>query len=167
MGRRKGEIMCKSKRRLFFLSLLCLSFSLSAYSQETNLPQSGAELSALLDQSLPSFPVSEGILNPVSVPQTQNLKPLIERMALQLEAWIAYHEMVKVYVSQANDWSIQVTDSWNQVKASSKKRDEAVQKALESRDAEIKALKSSRLKGVAIGVSVGFSLGVIASIIAR
>jgi len=68
---------------------------------------------------------------------------------------------------KVSDWSIQVQDSWNQVKASSKRQDEAVQKSLDARDDEIRKMKFDRLKygaiGLAAGVVIGFLGGVIAA----
>ena len=158
--------MCGSKLKLVFLLALFLSFSFSAFSQEPTSSPSVELPSALLAQPLPEFPVADLVVvqpspTPTSAPLTLN-----ERTARQLEAWIAYQQEVKAYVLRVNDWSSQVTNSWEAVKASSTNYEEATRAQIEARDDEIVKLHGDVIKYAAGGFLVGLVAGFISGALA-
>jgi len=155
--------MC-AKKLLFSLSLF-LFCSLLAFSQGGNSSPQGVDLSALLAQPLPEFPVNESLLSIPSPKQTNEQLTLNERTARQLEAWIAYQAEVKTYVLRVNSWSIKVTDSWNQVKTSSTNYESATQTQIKVRDTEIKRLGGNVVKYTIVGFLVGAAGGFIAGLL--
>lgn len=144
-------------KRLLLVLSLCLLFAPVFTSEPESLPSS-PDFS-----SLPVFPISGNLTTPPSPTPTDKPLTLNERTARQLEAWIAYHGMVKEYVSQVNDWSSKVTDSWNQVKASLTNYESKIQMQIKIRDDEIKKLKGDVVKftvcGFGGGLLMGFLLG--------
>lgn len=162
--------MCKQKRKSVFLSLLLLLFlfsALPALSQEKTESLLSELPSELLAQPLPVFPVSENLLSIPSPTPTEKPETLNERTALQLEAWIAYQQEVKAYVLKVNNWSSQVTTSWNQVKVSSTNYESATKNQIETRDTEIKNLKGDRIKYAAIGFVSGIATGLLIGVLAK
>ena len=155
--------MC-AKKLLFLLSLF-LFCSLLAFSQGGNSSPQGVDLLALLAQPLPEFPVNESLLSIPSPKQTNEQLPLNERTARQLEAWIAYQAEVKTYVLRVNDWSSQVTTSWNQVKASSTNYEASTQTQIKVRDTEIKKLGGNVVKYTIVGFLVGAASGFISGLL--
>jgi len=119
----------------------------------------------LLAQPLPEFPVNESLLSIPSPKQTNEQLPLNERTARQLEAWIAYQAEVKTYVLRVNDWSSQVTTSWNQVKASSTNYEASTQTQIKVRDTEIKKLGGNVVKYTIVGFLVGAASGFISGLL--
>ena len=140
------------KRLLLVLSLFLL-FAPVFTSEPESLPSS-PDFS-----SLPVFPISGNLTTLPSPPLTDKPLTLNERTARQLEAWIAYHGMVKEYVNQVETWSKSVTDSWNQVKASSTNYESRMKLQIQIRDDEIKKLKGDVLKFTAYGFGGGLLLG--------
>jgi len=155
--------MC-AKKLLFSLSLF-LFCSLLAFSQGGNSSPQGVDLLALLAQPLPEFPVNESLLSIPSPKQTNEQLTLNERTARQLEAWIAYQAEVKTYVLRVNDWSSQVTTSWNQVKASSTNYEASTQTQIKVRDTEIKKLGGNVVKYTIVGFLVGAASGFISGLL--
>ena len=155
--------MCVKK--LLFLLLLFLFCSLLAFSQGGNSSPQGVDLLALLAQPLPEFPVNESLLSIPSPKQTNEQLTLNERTARQLEAWIAYQAEVKTYVLRVNDWSSQVTTSWNQVKASSTNYEASTQTQIKVRDTEIKKLGGNVVKYTIVGFLVGAASGFISGLL--
>ena len=155
--------MC-AKKLLFLLSLF-LFCSLLAFSQGGNSSPQGVDLLALLAQPLPEFPVNESLLSIPSPKQTNEQLTLNERTARQLEAWIAYQAEVKTYVLRVNDWSSQVTTSWNQVKASSTNYEASTQTQIKVRDTEIKKLGGNVVKYTIVGFLVGAASGFISGLL--
>ena len=140
-------------KRLLLLLCLFLLFAPVFTSEPESLPPS-PDFS-----SLPVFPISGNLTTMPKPTPTDKPLSLNERTARQLEAWIAYHGMVKEYVSQVNDWSKQVTDSWEKVKASSTSYEQAMKLQIAIRDDEIKKLKGDVLKFTAYGFAGGFLFG--------
>lgn len=146
-------------KRYFSALFLCLLFAPAFTSGPESLPLS-PEFSPL-----PVFPISGNLTTLPSPPPTDKPLTLNERTARQLEAWIAYYGTVTDYVTRVNDWSKQVADSWEKVKASSTNYEKAMKLQIKVRDDEIQRLKGDVVKftaaGFASGLLVGFIIGIL------
>lgn len=158
--------MCEKKLKSVFLLVLCLSFSLSAFSLEPTSSPSGGLPSELLAQSLPEFPVAGLVVVQPSPMPTENPLTLNERTARQLEAWIAYYGTVTDYVTRVQNWSETVLTSWEAVKVSSTNYDRQIKIQLQARDDEIVKLHGDVIKYSATGLLVGLVAGFISGALA-
>jgi len=124
--------MCGKKRNWFFGLLVLFLFSFSAFSQDGKplpLAAGSSELSEAcsLENTINSHPMP---LNP----QIDPALPLEKRQAILLKAWIEYYKAVEI-------WRSEVEASWNKAKTSYEKLDAARVLQINSRDAEIQALR--------------------------
>ena len=147
--------MCGKKRKWFFGLLVLFLFSLSvfsAFSQDGKplpLVAGSSELSAAssLENTINSHPM------PLD-PQIDPALPLEKRQAILLKAWIEYYKAVEI-------WRSEVEASWNKAKNSYEKLDAARVLQINSRDAEIQALRKElnggKIKERLINIGAFFS----------
>lgn len=150
-------------KKVLFCLLLLSFFLLSVYSAESESAKA-LFFPGQLVSSLPSFLEPESLAEPVEpTMQTDTSKPLVQRLAAQLEAWIAYSKEVTLYILAVRAWRQEVLDSWKVLKNLYERQETAYKMAILARDTEIKALNAELEKEKAEKVLYGIAGSVIGS----